>query len=251
MILPNRDHRMELDTHSLERLVPDDIAADEATGAETLELHLERYEFAASHMKPGRVLDIACGVGYGTQLLARRAPAGISAVGVDLAEDAIAYARRRYADDGIRYVAADAMHFSDPDGFDTIVSLETIEHLPDPSGFVAHLARLLRPGGILIGSVPTTPSVDANPHHLHDFSERSFRRLFQEHGLTEVDCLRQVHRFKLTSTLTGRESRTRDIRRNLPGFYLTHPGSFFRRIWTTLRHGFSNHYITIAWRAPT
>ena len=57
--------------------------------------------------------------------------------------------------------------------------------------------------------------------------------------------------FKLIPLLTRKESRGRDLRRNLPMFYLTHPGSLCRRIWTTLRHGFSNHYITIVWRAPT
>jgi SAM-dependent methyltransferase len=245
------DHPMGLDARSLERVIPDDIQGGDVTGAETLKLHLERYEFAAAQMKPGRVLDVACGVGYGTKLLVSRGPAGTTAVGVDLAEEAIAYARRRYADDRIRFTVADAMRFSDPQGFDTIVSLETIEHLPDPGRLVAHLVSLLRPGGVLIGSVPTTPSVDANPHHLHDFSERSFRRLFLRCGLVEICCLRQVQPFKLIPLLTRQESRARDIRRNVPLFYLTHPGSLFGRVWATLRHGFSNHYITMAWRAPT
>ena len=50
------------------------------------------------------------------------------------------------------------MRSSDADGFDTVVSLETIEHVPDPAGFVSRLVALLRPGGVFIGSVPTTPS---------------------------------------------------------------------------------------------
>ena len=70
------------------------------------------------------------------------------------------------------------MRFADPEGFDTIVTIETIEHLPNTVQFVSRIAGMLRPGGILIASVPTTPSVDGNPYHLHDFTERSFRRLF-------------------------------------------------------------------------
>ena len=241
---------MEVDSRTMERLVPDEAHGGDATGAETLKLHLERYEFAASQMKPGRVADIACGVGYGTHLLASKAPAGTSVTGVDLSEDAIAYARQRYSHERAQFQVGDAMLFSDPDGFDTIVSLETIEHLPDPTGFVARLASMLRPGGVLIGSVPTTPSVDANPHHLHDFTERSFRRLFQQQGLTEIDSFRQVQPFKLLPVLTRKETRAQGMRRSMMKYYLSHPGGFFKRIATTLKNGFANHYLTAAWRAP-
>ena len=58
---------MELDAESLERIVPDELRAGERTGEETLRLSLERYEFAARVLRPGRVLDLACGVGYGTR----------------------------------------------------------------------------------------------------------------------------------------------------------------------------------------
>lgn len=241
---------MTIDSHSLERLVPDEIRQGDTTGAETLELHLARYAFAAEHLKPDRVLDIACGVGYGTALLAGKAPDGTEVIGVDLSEDAIAYAREHYTGKATRFETANAMTFSDPDGFDTIVSLETIEHLPDPRGFIAHLTTLLRPGGILIASVPTTPSVDANPHHATDFSPRSFRRLFVQQRLAEIDCLHQIQPFRPLPLLARTEARARDLRRNLPLFYLTHPMSFVRRIASTLRHGFANHYTTIAWQAP-
>src|SRR5262249_61299080 len=101
------------------------------------------------------------------------------------------YARAHYCGAYARVLAADAMSFYDTSGFDTIVSIETIEHLPAPAAFVARLVALLRPGGMLVASVPTTPSVDANPHHLHDFSARSFRRLLAPHGLGERDALVQ------------------------------------------------------------
>ena len=57
---------------SLERLVPDTLDPDDATGRATFELHLERYRFASGHLRPGRALDLACGVGYGTALLAEQ-----------------------------------------------------------------------------------------------------------------------------------------------------------------------------------
>ena len=60
---------------SLERIVPRLMDTEDRAGAETLEIHLERYRFAADHARPGRLLDLACGVGYGTRLMADRQPA--------------------------------------------------------------------------------------------------------------------------------------------------------------------------------
>lgn len=240
--------RVPTDTNSLERLVPEHVQAGDVTGKETLKLHLDRYEFAARHIRPGPALDIACGVGYGTHLVAERCGDGTEFVGADISSEAVEYARGNYSRAKVRFEVGDAMRFEDPNGFETIISLETIEHLPDPKGFVARLVKLLRPRGVLIGSVPTTPSVDANPHHLHDFTERSFRKMVSVHGLREIDCFRQVQPFHPVPLLSRREVRARDIRRNLSLFYVTHPGSLMRRILATVRYGFANHYITIAWQ---
>ncbi len=241
---------MALDPDSLERLVPDDLIADDTTGRDTLDLHRERYEFASRFLPAaGRALDIACGVGYGTRLLAGRGGLDLSVLGVDISPAAIDYANRRYAGDGVEFRVDDAMRFHDPEGFDAIISLETIEHLEHPKKFVDSLAGLLRPGGVLIASVPTTPSVDLNPHHRHDFHEVSFRRLVQHHDWMEIECLRQIQPVSPARVLRRRENRMQELRRNLPGYYARHPGALWRRLVSTLRHGFCNRYMTIAWRS--
>ena len=113
------------------------------------------------------------------------------------------------------------------------------------------MVELLNPGGVFVGSVPTTPSVDANPHHLHDFSERSFRRPFEERGFEAIGEFRQDQPFSLGAVATRSEARMAQIRRNLPAWYLAHPASLWRRVASTVRHGFKNKYLTVAWRSPS
>ena len=242
---------MSLTSNSLERLVPDRLSPGDVTGSETLELHLERYRFAARQERPGRLLDIACGVGYGTRLLRDENRQVRFALGVDLCQESVAYARQRYGRDGVEYRVGDAMRFEDSEGFDTIVCLETVEHLPRPAGLIDHLVSLLRPSGVFIASVPTTPSSDANPHHRHDFTERSFRRLFAQQPLEESACLRQVQRFGIISILRRSEARLAERRPHLLRYYAMNPRAALRRLASTIRFGLVNCYITIAWRRCT
>jgi SAM-dependent methyltransferase len=142
------------------------------------------------------------------------------------------------------------MTYFDPNGFDVIVTLETIEHLPDPATFIARLVDQLKPGGRLVASVPSTPSVDANPHHLRDFTEESFRALFRPRGLREIACLRIAQPFAPLRILRHQEARAVGLRRNLGSYYMSNPRSLFRRLGATVRYGFENRYVTIAWEKP-
>src|SRR6266496_4528728 len=114
-----------VDPASLERIIPDELCAGEATGQETLDLHLARYQFARSNLIPGKLLDMACGVGYGTAILSHD-PRITQAVGVDLSSAAIEYATRRYGGERISFLCSDALKFRGSEPFDNIVSLETI-----------------------------------------------------------------------------------------------------------------------------
>lgn len=235
--------------HSLERIDPEMLQSGEVTGDATLELHLERYRFAAANLVGGHVLDLACGVGYGTSLLAA-VPTVDRVTGVDVASEAIAHARRAYAASKITYVLADGAQFGDAGAYDTVVSLETIEHVDDAARFVAHLATLVRPGGRLIGSVPVTPSMDGNPHHRTDFTPRSFRELGRSIGFREVDALTQYQPFGAVGVVTGRETRVGRSRSGLLRWYARHPDSLVRRVLSTIQHGFVNIYRTQVWERP-
>jgi len=237
-----------IDKITLERLVPDELLKDEATGRQTFNLHIERYEFAARKLRDAKsILDIACGVGYGSRLLKGSLPAAL-VTGVDSSAEAIEYANARYARPKLTFRVGDAMTFEDGP-FDAVVSLETIEHLPDPQPFIQRVTtRLLRPGGIFIGSVPVTPSMDANPHHLHDFTARSFRKLLASRGLLEFDCLHQIQPYSPVAVITRSEERMQSMRPKILVYYRQHPHKAFLRLKSLILDGFKNKYLTIAAR---
>jgi SAM-dependent methyltransferase len=235
-----------IDRSCMERLVPDELLKDEATGLQTFKLHIERYEFAARRLcDAGSILDLACGVGYGSRLLKDSIPAA-TVTGVDACAAAIEYAVARYSKPGLNFRVGDAMDFDDGP-FDAVVSLETIEHLPNPQAFMERVTkRLLRPGGVFVGSVPVTPSMDANPHHLHDFTARSFRELLANQGLVELESLHQVQPYSPLAVITKTEERMQAMRPNIWAYYCRRPQKALLRLESILTGGFKNKYLTIA-----
>src|SRR5579883_2806558 len=115
--------------------------------------HSQRYQFALRYSPGRRVLDIACGVGAGTHLLATRGGAAATA-GVDISPDAIAHARQHYTAPGLRYEVGDIEKYTPAEAFDLITCFETIEHVPDDRLTLRNLWSWLKPGGVLLISSP-------------------------------------------------------------------------------------------------
>lgn len=115
--------------------------------------HWHRYAFARGFATGKRVLDAACGEGYGSALLADVAA---DVIGVDIDENSIAHARARYAPTPrVRYERADATELPFADGtFDLVVSFETLEHLAAQEQLLAGFARVLDTDGVLLISSP-------------------------------------------------------------------------------------------------
>jgi SAM-dependent methyltransferase len=136
--------------------------------------HIGRYRFAKDFVRGKRVLDIACGEGYGAAALAK---AGATAVvGVDVSTEVCDHARRKY---GLDARAGDALAIPLPDrSIDVVVSFETIEHVDDPDAFVGQCARVLVPDGMLIVSTPNRPVYNSagtpNPFHHRELDEHEF-----------------------------------------------------------------------------
>jgi SAM-dependent methyltransferase len=144
--------------------------------------HWHRYAFAQGLADGRRVLDAACGEGYGSALLARRAR---SVLGVDLSLQAVEHARKRYGGaTNLRFETGDCTQL---DGlpaasFDLIVSFETLEHLQAQERMLDGFARLLAPGGLLLISTPDRHNYSDvpgfnNEHHVRELYRPEFEAL--------------------------------------------------------------------------
>jgi len=168
-----------------------------ATRDEVRPDHLNRYQFAASQLQNKAItsiLDLACGVGYGSQLLADATEAKVTAVDIDSA--AIAHAQRYFPSPNIDYMLGDARTIPlQKESFDAIVSFETIEHVDFAENLVRQYAHWLRPGGILICS---TPNQDVMPFdqdkfrfHVKHYTNDELLALLKQAGLTNVTLFAQ------------------------------------------------------------
>jgi len=150
-------------------------------GGEIWYEHWHRYHFASALVSGKDVLDIACGAGYGSALLARSAK---SVMGADISADAIEHARASYATTAnLAFQPADCVALPFADGsFDIVVSFETIEHIEKQAQFLGEVARVLRPDGLVILSSPNRPEYSGrrgcvNPFHVHELDRAELAAL--------------------------------------------------------------------------
>lgn len=147
-------------------------AAAKAVAKRHIQRYVEAVEAARPMVGPGkRWLDIACGAGYGAVVVKTRAEAA-EYVGVDRDEEAITYARRQFGDNTVVFIRRDIQTWNPVATFDAILSVETIEHLPQEyqPQFVSKLLHLLRgTGSVMVLSCPIGDgSQSANPFHLYE-----------------------------------------------------------------------------------
>jgi 2-polyprenyl-3-methyl-5-hydroxy-6-metoxy-1,4-benzoquinol methylase len=160
--------------------------------------HLAVYEWIAARVGGLRVVDMACGEGYGSDVLARSAR---SVVGVDANPEAHEHARLRYVRPNLRFERDLIEGFAEP--CDAIVFLQTIEHVEDPGAVLEHFRAMLAPGGVAYVSTPNLLTLapagaekSDNPWHLREYRAAEFRRLC-ETGFPRVELLGLFHARKL------------------------------------------------------
>ncbi len=146
--------------------------------------HWHRYAWAARLVDGKRVIDAACGEGYGSHILAASAA---RVTGYDVSGQAIAHATQRYGSESLDFCQADVTRLPLGDGeVDVVVSFETLEHLEAQDAMLAEFRRVLRPDGFLLISSPDrkTYSDDtgySNPFHVRELYRNEFESLLARH----------------------------------------------------------------------
>ena len=137
--------------------------------------HWHRYVFARAFARGKRVLDAACGEGYGSALLAGEAA---SVLGIDIAEDAIVHASARYGDRAnLRFARGDCTALNVPAAsFDLIASFETLEHVGAQEALIGGFAHALADDGVLIISSPDKRSYSDISGFRNEFHVRELYR---------------------------------------------------------------------------
>ena len=208
----------------LQRDQPEGVPALALTGERTLpdvpeenywfRRHLVVYEWIAQRTHGRRVIDMACGEGYGSDVLARTAA---SVVGVDANPEAHEHARLRYRRPNLRYARDLVETFSEP--ADDVVFLQTIEHLADPGAALEHFRSLLGPDGAVFLSTPNVltlapagASRSGNPWHVHEYRADEFEQL----------CRRSFARVEMYGLFHARKLRAHELALGL-GWDAVHP----------------------------
>ena len=155
------------------------------------------YDWIARRVAGRRVVDLACGEGYGSDVLASRAA---RVTGVDANPEAYEHARLKYTRPGVRFVRDLVESYDEP--CDAVVFLQTIEHVQNPNEILNHLRGMLRPGGTAYVSTPNVLTLapdgekSGNPWHVKEYRAEEFRELC-EGSFGSVEMLGLFHARKL------------------------------------------------------
>ncbi|MEA2297728.1 MAG: hypothetical protein QOF77_664 [Solirubrobacteraceae bacterium] len=145
--------------------------------------HLAVYQWIADRVAGRRVIDMACGEGYGAAVLAGRAA---EVIGVDANPEAHEHARRRYTAGNLRFERGMIETFDAE--CDAVVFLQTIEHVQDPGAVLERFKELVGPGGAVYVTTPNLLTIappgaekSENPWHLREYRASEFGALCRSH----------------------------------------------------------------------
>lgn len=166
-------------SETVERVVPGEKSWEEF-GLE----HQQRYEFYNSFYSGKKVLDSACGSGYGSFHISNSGAASV--LGIDISGESVVLAKGKYKNPNLEFSKTDCSDLRIlTEKFDTIVSFETLEHLSDPRLFIKSASEILNPGGYFICSTPNKMRLSGaghiNQYHLNELNYDDFYKAMSDH----------------------------------------------------------------------
>lgn len=184
-----------------ERILP--AGADEVSFV--YNRHKFAYEYIQSFVENKSVIDVGCGSGYGSFILAQKAR---WVLGIDHAADAIDFCCKHFQAANLQFQQADALVFQPPATFQAAVCLQVIEHFYDPAAFLDRLVQMVESGGTIFISTPNVRKkyrgTKKNPHHHSEMNYQQFSQLLrQKFQRFELVGIAYAHRNRLRSFLAS------------------------------------------------
>ena len=202
-----------------ERIIPGSVSEL------VLSEHYTRYIFVQDLCKDKKVLNVACGAGYGSEVLLKNAS---EVFNIDISEQLVAYGNLRYGSFNNHFLNMDAQKMTFPDKyFDVIVSFETFEHLPRYKDFLNECYRVLKPGGIAVISMPnkniTSPGLQKplNQFHFKEWTLPEFTK-----AISKKFKINKLYGQNFTFPIKHNKIATNVIFRNLVSYFYSKMPAF-------------------------
>lgn len=162
--------------------------------------HTARYKYALGHINENdRVLDCACGVGYGSYLISNSIPSSF-VCGLDISEEAVCFANNHYKTENNKFTCSNIFDSPiDEASFDTVVSFETLEHVKEDKLLLKIFNNALKVGGLLILSTPNEEFLQFSkkrfPYHVKHYKPEELQKILSESGFEIQEVCSQKSQF--------------------------------------------------------